>query len=142
MKRKPRPISSPMLVTRTLVNTNMELKERAAVNAFSMGYAQKAHFDILTQMMNILLVAGGSDPSRAHVTQYIESAIKPTLESIRDRYYKTGKMGVNAAEMRTLREFVNYNLSFWLRQTTKLFNECCQEVEAFEADLIKRRKTA
>lgn len=34
MKRKPRPISSPMLVTRTLVNTNMELKERAAVNAF------------------------------------------------------------------------------------------------------------
>ncbi len=131
-----------MLVTRTLVNTSMELKERAAVNAFSMGYAQKAHFDILTQMMNILLVAGHSDPSRAHVVKYIESVIKPVLSSIKDRYYKTDKFGVSAYEMRTLREFVNFNLNFWLCQTTRLFNECCAEVNAFEAELANRRKTA
>lgn len=133
---------APMLVTRSLVNTNLELKERAAVNAFSMGYATKEHFFLLQDMVNLLLIAGQSSDTRQYAIDYVEAKIKPIMLSIEERQKRTGKLGVTAQEMLLLREFVDFNKAFWLRQPTELFAVCHAETKAFYQDLNRERAAA
>jgi regulator of RNase E activity RraB len=47
-----------MLVMRGLRNDQLELRERAAVQAFALGYATTEHYHILADMHSVMLLAG------------------------------------------------------------------------------------
>lgn len=130
-----------MLVMRTLHNTTMETRERIAVQAFSKGFATTEHFDLLTYMMNLLLLAGSTSKSRAYASQYAETKIRPVLLNIQARYAKRGKFGVTAHELTTLREFIDFSQQFWLRQPGELFEVACNEVDAFFKECAEKRAT-
>lgn len=132
-QKRQKKISAPMLVTRTLVNNQLETRERAALIAFQFGVAQECHYNDLRYMMNLLLIAGQTAPSRKYALDYAQNTIKPAMLSINARYVKTGKLGVNAQELATLAEMVDFNLHFWLRQTTQLFKYACIELDHFNA---------
>jgi regulator of RNase E activity RraB len=55
---------SHMLVMRGLRNDQLELRERAAVQAFTLGYATTEHYHILADMHSVMLLAGSTDDSR------------------------------------------------------------------------------
>lgn len=138
MTTRPMP---PMLVMRTLHNTTMETRERIAVQAFSQGFATTEHFDLLSYMMNLLLLAGSTSKSRAYASQYAETKIRPVLLNIQARHAKHGKLGVTAQELTTLREFIDFSQQFWLRQPGELFEVCCKEVDAFFKECAEKRAT-
>lgn len=131
--------SCPMLVMRFIHNTSMETRERMAITAFSSGFANVKHFDVLVEMMNLMMIAGHRDKSRAYIKQYAEKVIAPALNNIKTRYEKTGKLGVAGEELIALREMVDKNKDFWLRQTTAFHNECVDELNAFYEDLAKEK---
>lgn len=126
-----------MLVSRFVHNTEMELRERMAVTAFSGGFANTKHFDVLVEMMNLLMIAGSRDEKRKPIKTYAETVIAPALNSIKERYKKTGKLGVTAQELITLRQMVDKNKAFWLTQTTGFYNECVAEINEFYRTLDK-----
>jgi hypothetical protein len=138
-KRTQKKISAPMIVTRTLANTTMETRERAALIAFQFGVAQECHYDDLRYMMNLLLIAGQTAASRKYALDYAQNTIKPTMISIHNRHLKTGNLAVDddGKELATLAEMVDFNLQFWLRQTTQLFKYCCIELDQFNQSLQK-----
>lgn len=127
-----------MLIVRTLNNTSMELQERACLLAFQRGAATVKHFDLLLLMMNLLLVAGQTDKKRRHALTYAETTIKPVMESIKGRYQKTGKFGVNGEELARLKEFIEWNREFWKRQPGEVFAFASEQVEAYYAELKAR----
>ena len=141
-KRKQKRISAPMLVTRTIANKAMETRERAALIAFQFGVAQECHYDDLRYMMNLLMIAGQTDQSRKYALDYAQNVIKPVLLSINNRYNNTGKLGVSASELIVLVQMIDFNLQFWLRQTTQLFKYACIELDSFNSDLEKQRTAA
>jgi len=136
-KRIPRKISAPMLVVRTEANKEIELRERAALMAFKFKVAKESHFDDLRYMMNLLLIAGQTDASRKYAMEYAQSTIKPVLISIHQRQARTGKLGATDDEIAILAKMIDFNLQFWLRQTTQLFKYCCIELDTFNEELKK-----
>lgn len=134
--------SIPMLLFRTLNETDIETPEIMAVHALAHGFAQKAHFDKLTDLMNLMLVAGQTDASRRYIRDYAETKLKPVLGSIRARYDKTGKLGVNADELKELRNMLQVNKDFWLKQTGQLYEFCIEQVNLFYAELKLNREAA
>ena len=131
-----------MLVTRTIANKSMETKERAALVAFQYGAAEQSNYDDLRYMMNLLIIAGNTHPSRQYALDYAQNVIKPALLSINNRFVETGKLGVSAAELVTLVSMVDFSLQFWLRQTTQLFKYACIELDSFNEQLKHERHVA
>jgi uncharacterized protein YukE len=137
-KRKPIKATAPMLASRYIANTELELKERMAVTAFSAGFANTQHFDTLLAMTNLMLIAGEERPA---MKSYAEK-IKAVLENIRIRFQATGKLGVNATELKALREMVDASKAFWNGQSTGYFNECVNELNAYYDELQREREAA
>jgi hypothetical protein len=127
-----------MLIVRTLANTDMEITERACINAFTHGVAKSMHFDLLVRIMNLLLVAGNSAKHRQHAYDFAENKLKPVLQSIRTRFEYSGKFGISGTELQTLKQMVEFNREFWKLQPSELFLEATQQVDAFYAELGKK----
>jgi hypothetical protein len=130
----------PMLVQRTIHNTGLETREWLAVDAMAKGYATTEHYDLLAYLMNLLLLAGSTDKHRHYAQVYAEDTVKPVLESIADRYQNTGKFGVNAQELQVLKQLIDFNKAFWLRQGVGLFDIACREVDAFFKERSEARE--
>ena len=115
MRRKttPRP---PMLVMRGLRNDQLELRERAAVQAFALGYATTEHYHILADMHSVMLLAGSTDDSRKWAWTYCTEVTGPALQKIAQRYQRTKVMSVTTGERKVLGEFITRYREFWLRQ--------------------------
>lgn len=140
-KTKPKYVKAiPMLIYRTINETDIETAEYMAVHAFAHGFAQKSHFDKLVDLMNLMLIAGQTDKSRKYLITYIEAKIKPVLKSIKDRYDKTGKLGVSADELKELRNMLQVNKDFWLKQSGVLYKFCCEQVNLFYDERENSRK--
>lgn len=131
--RRPRQTSVPMLINRGLQNVAIETQERMLVEAFAHGYATTEHFDCLVDMRNVLTLAGNhkADPSALAITE----AMRIPLANLRDRYAKTGRMGVTGDELQLLRTFVDYYADFWLRQPVALYEAACDELGKFNETL-------
>lgn len=132
----------PMLVTRTIANTAMETREWAALTAFTKGVANEQHFDLLLLMMNMLLIAGQTSPERKYALDFAEQKIKPLMVSIKERFNKTGKLGLNAEELKGLRIMVDFNMEFWKRQPGELWAYADGEVMAYYRELAEKRRMA
>ena len=140
-KNKPKYVRAvPMLIYRTINENDVETAEYMAVHAFAHGFAQKSHFDKLIDLMNLMLVAGQTDKSRKYLIQYIDAKIKPVLGSIKTRYENTGKLGVSGDELKELRNMLQVNKYFWLKQTGALYTFCCEQVNLFYDERKNARK--
>lgn len=120
---------APMLVMRGLRNDELETRERMAVEAFSLGYAEHEHFDTLVDMHGVLLLAGSTSEKRAPAMRYAKNTLGPVIQSIRERYNRTKKLGCNAEELKVLRGFVSMYRDFWLKQPMELYQAACEELQ-------------
>lgn len=128
-----------MLIVRTLANTDMEITERACINAFTHGVAKSMHFDLLVRIMNLLLIAGNTAKHRQHAYEFAENKLKPVLQSIHVRFDATGKLGVSGTELQTLKQMVEFNREFWKLQPSELFLEATRQVDAFYSELAEKK---
>ena len=130
-----------MLVMRTLHNTELEIRERMAVEALAKGFATENHYNTILDMQGILILAGCTEKHRRYAREYAENVIGPVLISIKERYSRTGKLGCAGGELKILKEFIKFYKSFWVRQPTELYITACEELQKFY-DSLKEKKSA
>lgn len=121
--------SAPMLVMRGLCNDRLETRERMAVEAFANGWAGFEHFDTIADMQGVLLLAGSTSEQRKPAMIWAKNTLGPVLGSIKERYLRTGKMGCNGEELKTLRAFVSMYRDFWMKQPLALYETACHELQ-------------
>lgn len=121
--------SAPMLVSRGMVNDRLEIVERMAVESFSGGWATIRDFDVIADMQGVLLLAGSTSEQRKPAMLWAKNTLGPVLGSIKERYLRTGKMGCNSEELKTLRAFVSMYRDFWMRMPLALYETACQELQ-------------
>lgn len=136
---KKRRKAAPMLVLRGIRNTELETKELAAALSFKFGSATKSDFHMLLDITNMLLIAGSSSKDRQYVIPHVDNKIMPTLKSIRERYDRTGKLGVSAAESGILVDLVEFSKQFWMRQPMDLYVTCAKELAAYYKELAEKK---
>ena len=120
MKRiKPK---APAMVIRKIFENQMETREWAMVLAFQRGVADVNHYYLLVDMANILLMAGATDNARKYAVDYIQREIYPVIDSIRERFKRTDKIGCSGTELTKLRQLVEFNDDFWKRQCGELYS--------------------
>lgn len=125
--RQIRKASPPMLINRGLIGDQLELRERQFVEAFAGGYADKDHFDSLADMRNVMTIAAAHKDDEQALAMC--NAMRIPMGNIRDRYAKTGKMGVTGDELQLLREFVTMYGDFWIRQSVGLYEQSCEALQ-------------
>lgn len=128
MKRK-YALKPPMLVMRGIRNDQLELRERAAAQAFAGGWATTEHYHILADMHSVMLLAGSTDESRKWAWTYCREAIGPALQKIAQRYQRTKTMSATTDEQRVLGEFITRYREFWLRQPLELYETACYALQ-------------
>jgi hypothetical protein len=133
--------SVPMLIQRQLYQS-LETREYMCIIAFTRGVADQSHFDTLLYVMNLLLVAGQTDPSRKYALDYAQQTIKPALEGIKARINKTGKFGMNSQELEAMKSMIEVSREFWNRQTVELYKFSCDQVDEYYKELAEKRKAA
>lgn len=122
-------LKPPMLVMRGLKNDALELRERAAAQAFSGGWATTEHYQMLADMHSVMLLAGSTDDSRKWAWTYCREQIGPTLERIAQRYQRTKTLSATTSERKILGEFVTRYREFWLRQPMELYEAACNALQ-------------
>lgn len=129
----------PMLVMRGIHNTEIETRERMAVEAFALGYADAEHFDTLCAMQGVLLLAGSTSDKRAPAMHYARDVLGKVMEAIRARHAETGKLNCTAEELQVLRGFVSMYRDFWSRQSLGLYEAACAELQRFHERIAAER---
>jgi len=117
--RTPRPLSAPMLVNRGLVNTDLETRERMAVEAFRLGVATTENFDTLADMRDCLLLSAAAKNDAGTLGMCRAAGI--ALLNIADRFKESGRMGATGDELTVLREFCTTYRDYWLRQPVSAY---------------------
>jgi hypothetical protein len=138
----PKPVSAPMLVMRKTNETTIESAERIAVTALYSGFATQSHVETISDMISLLMIAGGTDKRRQYANDYATNVAHPVFETINARHDKTGKYGVTSEELQVLLELIEFNKVFWNRQPTTLFAMASRELRAFWEDKFAGRIAA
>lgn len=120
---------APMLIMRGLRNDEIELRERAAAQAFIGGWATTEHYDTLADMHSVMLLAGSTDASRKWAWTYCKEVMGPTMQKIAQRYQRTKTLSVTTGERKVLGEFVTRYREFWLRQPLELYEAACHALQ-------------
>lgn len=124
--RRSGPVSAPMLVSRGINAESLEIQELMLIEAFVGGWATTTHFDTLVDMRNVLTLASAYKVDDS--AKSICDAMRIPLANLRERYAKTGRMGVTGEELQLLRAFVSFYGDFWLRQPLALYEAACAEL--------------
>jgi len=130
--------SIPVLVQR-LIQPEVETKQHACILAFTHGFADQTHFDTMLLEMNLLLVAGQTDKKRKYAVNFAFNTIKPALQNMKERVYKTGKFGVNAEELQAIKQLIEFSREFWQKQTGQLYDFCIEQVNLFYKECESKR---
>jgi|GEM_PF-1505002 len=121
--------SVPMILHREGEMLGVEvMSEAAALMAIKYGVMQKQHFDKLVELNNIAKVAG---QVKSGSTTHFQLQLEAILQSVFQRYTKTGRLGVNADERKQIPILMALNEAYWKGQTTTFYNQCGAEVNAF-----------
>lgn len=135
MKRiKPK---APAIVIRKMFENQMEMREWAMFIAFQRGVANADHYYVLVDIANILMFAGATDDSRRYVVDYIQKEITPVIDSIRERFKRTDKIGCNGVELNKIRALIEFNDDFWKRQCGELYSVVLTEYNKMLQDKRK-----
>jgi hypothetical protein len=129
--RRVRPAAPPMLVSRTLIESDIEVKERMFVQAFALGHADCNTFNEITDMRNVLAIAAGRKTDDS--TLAMCEAMRVCMGNIRQRYTETGRMGASGDELRLLRAFCGVYRDFWVRQSVSAYADACDALHAIQA---------
>ena len=119
--------SPPMLVSRGLINDELELRERMIVQAFAGGWATTTTYDEIADMRNVLTLAAAYKGDASALAMC--DAMRTVMANIRERHSRTGKIGASGDELQVLREFVGLYRDFWLRQPTELYVQACDDLQ-------------
>ncbi len=130
--------SIPVLIQSHL-QPEVETKQYACILAFTHGVANQEHFDTLLLTMNLLLVAGQTDKKRKYAVDFAFKHIKPALQNIKERVYKTGKFGVNGIELDAIKKLIEVSRDFWQRQPGTLYDFCIEQVNLFYKECEENR---
>lgn len=130
-----------MLVIRSLHANTLDSKELGAALRFKFGTADKKDFDLLLDLVNMMLIAGSTSKKRAYIIKFIDDVAMPTLRSIRDRHARTGKLGVSANEAKILVDITTRSKDFWDRQPMELYEVCARELNAYYKELTQKGRT-
>jgi hypothetical protein len=130
--------SAPMLVNRGLVESEVEVRERMFVQAFSLGYATTTHYDEITDMRNVLAIAAEYKNDMSAKTMC--DAMRDVMANIRGRYARTGKMGASGEELMLLRHFCTEYRDFWMRQPVRLYEQACDELHRIQGTGVLNRQ--
>lgn len=130
--------SIPVLIQSHL-QPEVETKQYACILAFTHGVADQNHFDTLLLTMNLLLVAGQTDKQKRYAVDFAFNTIKPALQNIKERVYKTGKFGVNAEELQAIKKLIEFSREFWQKQTGQLYDFCIDQVNLFYKECESKR---
>lgn len=129
MKRiKARP---PMLVMRNIHDAELDKKELGAALRFKWGTATKSDFDLLLDLLNMMLIAGCTSRQREYIIKFVDDVGMPALKSIKERFDRTGKLGVSGREGAILVDITTISKDFWNRQPIELYDVCGRELKAY-----------
>lgn len=123
---------APMLIYRAIA-PQIETKERMAIQALASGYGDKEHYRLLEDVYNLLRIA-----MQAPGREYLRKVTEPygeALESVKARYVKFGKFGMDYKDKRVLTDMINTSADFWMRQPTELYMVCDAELRKFYGGL-------
>ena len=124
-----------MLINRGLQETSISLTELMIVEAIASGHGTTWHFDSLCDMRNVLVLASAYKQDAS--AQAICDAMRIPMQSMRDRYAKTGRFGLSGPELQVVRAFVDYYRDFWVRQPVALYEQACEELGRFNASVSR-----
>lgn len=116
-----------MLVSRGMINDELELRERMIVQAFAGGWASTQTFDEIADMRNAMTLAAAYKDDASALA--ICEAVREVMANIRARHGRTGKIGASGDEQQVLREFVGAYRDFWMRQPVELYVQACDELQ-------------
>jgi len=131
-----------MLVMRNVRNTELESRELAAAMSFQLGAATSYHYHLLLDLTNLLLLAGSSDKKRQYAVDVANKKFIPVLTNIKERFDRTGKLGVSAQETDVLFDIVEFSKRFWNFVPMELYATCVHELKAFYAELGRNKVAA
>ncbi len=117
---------APMLVSRGMINDDLELRERMIVQAFAGGWASTQTYDEIADMRNVMTLAAAYKDDASALAMC--EAVRVVMANIRDRHARTGRIGCSGDELQVLREFVGTYRDFWLRQPVELYVQACDEL--------------
>lgn len=130
----------PMLVMRGIRNDEIETRERAAVQAFLLGFATEAHYDVLTDMQGVMILAGSTSAARRPAMIYAKEVIGKTLSVLKDRYLQTGKFECTEDDEAALKGFVTQYRNFWLRQPLGLYEAATASLQDYYDKVAAQRR--
>lgn len=134
--------SMPGLLVQSLDKT-YELRLRAAVDSFRLGYTSKDQFNDLADVQDLMKLAlaiyGKEDASAVAALEVANVA----LWNIRDRYTQRGKWGATGEELKALDLIVETSICFWNRRSAALFYEAYRQLQKIrQAQYAEQQKEA
>lgn len=126
----------------------VEITERAALDAFKGGWARGDHWNHLAECRNVLMfgachkLAVATVKTDAEAVREVTRLAMTALTSIRSREQKTGRFGCTADELNVLHALVETSRDFWTRQPATLFRQCVEAVRKQVFKTIQERGTA
>jgi hypothetical protein len=126
---KPKHKSAPMLICRGLVNDELEIRERMAIQSFADGFATIDSFDTLADMHGVLLLASSTKTDSLPLFNYCQKVVSPVIQGIKDRYDRTNKFGCTGDELKVLRGFVGKYKAFWMGTSLSLYESSVKALQ-------------
>ena len=115
-KRKSRPIAIPCLVLSQIV-PDSQIALLTALNAFREGWATPAHFDVMLDTRDLLLL--GASAKEDEGVMAVCRAANIALANIQDSY--NGAFKFDQEELNALVILVDISNDFWNRQSGSLY---------------------
>ena len=110
--------ASPTLVA-LAIRPEVETAERTALMGLTSSWGNTSHFNVLLDCQQMLVLAA----SHKHDDEAVKmgQAADVALKNIRDRWHKTGRVGVTGDERAMLGALIDYSADWWRRQSGALF---------------------
>ena len=117
-KRHHRRAAAPTLVAYYL-NPEVSTQERMSVEAIRAGWAKTAHFDVLADCRDMLMLAASEKHDKAVIGVCDLAGV--ALLNIKDRYAEKKRFGATGDEIRALELLCDVSEDWWKRQSGGLF---------------------
>lgn len=117
-KRIHRRMVAPTVVA-MMLNPEVSLQERMAVEAIRRGWSTTDHFNVLADCRDMLVLAANEKNDRSAIDVCTLAGI--ALMNMKDRHAEKGRIGATGDELRALGLLVDVSESFWKRQSGGLF---------------------
>lgn len=134
-KRQVRPAEIPCIVMSQIV-PEAQIVLLTALNAFRQGWAQPAHFDIMLDTRDLLLLAAKAKKENDIVEA--ARAFNLALANIRESW-DGNKFSYSDDELNALQMLVDISNDFWARQSGNMFHMAYNVLKRWRAEQERER---